>query len=57
MIHYDEVLGNATVDLENCASKTADVVTGTDGLNSKMRDMLLGKKDPRNPTGVMALSS
>jgi salicylate hydroxylase len=44
----------ATVVLYDGRRMTADLVVGADGINSRMREVMLGKKDPPTPTGDLA---
>ncbi|KAI0096249.1 FAD binding domain-containing protein [Nemania sp. FL0031] len=45
---------STTVSLANGQTITADLVVGADGINSKMRDIFLGREDPPVPTGDLA---
>lgn len=50
-----EAEGNsATVVLANGRRMTADVVVGADGINSRMREVLVGHKEAPTPTGDLA---
>lgn len=44
----------ATVVLYDGRRMTADLVIGADGINSRMREVMLGRKDPPTPTGDLA---
>lgn len=44
----------ATAYLQNGQSRKADLVIGADGINSRCREMLLGRPDPPTPTGDLA---
>lgn len=44
----------ATVSLEGGAVMTADLVVGADGINSKLREIFLGRPDPPQLTGDLA---
>ncbi|RFU32120.1 hypothetical protein B7463_g4200, partial [Scytalidium lignicola] len=44
----------ATVVLQNGEEHTADLVVGADGINSRLREILLGKEDPPLLTGDLA---
>lgn len=44
----------ATVVLYDGRTMTADLVIGADGINSKLREVMLGKKDPPMQTGDLA---
>jgi salicylate hydroxylase len=44
----------ATVVLHDGRRMTADLVVGADGINSRMREVMLGRKDPPTPTGDLA---
>ena len=44
----------AAVVLDDGKGMEADLVVGADGINSKMREVLLGRKDPPTPTGDLA---
>ncbi|KAF2498652.1 FAD/NAD(P)-binding domain-containing protein [Lophium mytilinum] len=44
----------ADVVLQNGTRRTADLVVGADGINSKCREILLGKEDPPILTGDLA---
>jgi salicylate hydroxylase len=45
---------SATVSLENGESLTVDLVVGADGINSRMREIMLGREDPPILTGDLA---
>jgi salicylate hydroxylase len=45
---------SATVVLADERRMTADVVVGADGINSRLREVLLGHKDPPTKTGDLA---
>jgi len=45
---------NATVILYDGRRMTGDLIIGADGINSRMREIMLGKKDPPTPTGDLA---
>ncbi|KAI2637441.1 FAD/NAD(P)-binding domain-containing protein [Xylaria nigripes] len=45
---------HATVFLTDGREMGADLVVGADGINSKLRDVFLGKQDPPIPTGDLA---
>ncbi|KZF25830.1 2-polyprenyl-6-methoxyphenol hydroxylase [Xylona heveae TC161] len=44
----------ATVKLENGEQIDADLVVGADGINSRLREIMLGRPDPPTPTGDLA---
>ncbi|KAI1340309.1 FAD/NAD(P)-binding domain-containing protein [Xylariaceae sp. FL0016] len=44
----------ATVVLSNGERLEADLVVGSDGISSKLREVLLGRPDPPTPTGDLA---
>nr|KAK5441286.1 hypothetical protein LTR18_007130 [Exophiala xenobiotica] len=44
----------ATVVLESGDEYVADLVIGADGINSRMREILLGRSDPPTPSGDLA---
>lgn len=46
--------GKCTVGTLDGRKFTADLVVGADGINSKMREMFLGREDPPTPTGDLA---
>lgn len=45
---------SATAVLYDGRRMEADLVVGADGINSRLREVLLGKKDPPTPTGDLA---
>jgi salicylate hydroxylase len=45
---------SATVSLENGESLTVDLVVGADGINSRLREIMLGREDPPILTGDLA---
>ncbi|KAI0869924.1 FAD binding domain-containing protein [Hypoxylon argillaceum] len=45
---------STTVVLANGQTLTADLVVGADGINSKLREIFLGREDPPIPTGDLA---
>src|SRR5450432_3213637 len=45
---------SATVVLCDGRRITADLVVGADGIGSRMREVMLGRKDPPTPTGDLA---
>lgn len=45
---------DATVVLENGESYTADLVVGADGINSRLREIMVGHEDPPTLTGDLA---
>lgn len=45
---------SAAVVLADGTTRTADLVVGADGINSRCREIMLGKKDPPTPTGDLA---
>lgn len=45
---------SATVVLADGRRMTADLVVGADGINSRLREVLLGRKDPPTKTGDLA---
>jgi len=45
---------SATVVLSDGRRMTADLVVGADGINSRLREVMLGRKDPPTPTGDLA---
>jgi salicylate hydroxylase len=45
---------NATLILENGESYTADLVIGADGINSHLREVMVGHEDPPTLTGDLA---
>lgn len=45
---------NATVVLESGEEFVADLVVGADGINSRLREVLMGRPDPPTPTGDLA---
>lgn len=53
-VDFDDDCGTATVKMKDKDSMTADLVIGADGINSRCREILLGKKDPPKRTGDMA---
>ncbi|TVY94299.1 FAD-dependent monooxygenase [Lachnellula willkommii] len=44
----------ATIVLQNGEKHTADLVVGADGINSRLREIMLGKTDPPELTGDLA---
>ena len=44
----------AAVVLDDGREMEADLVVGADGINSKLREVMLGKEDPPTPTGDLA---
>lgn len=50
----NETEGTATVVLADGKRLTADLVVGADGINSRLREVMLGKKDPPVRTGDLA---
>ncbi|KAL4926364.1 uncharacterized protein BDV17DRAFT_293581 [Aspergillus undulatus] len=50
---HDEI-NSATVRIKNQESQTADLVIGADGINSRTREILLGRKEAPHRTGDMA---
>lgn len=46
--------GTCTVHTLDGRAFTADLVVGADGINSKLREVLLGREDPPTPTGDLA---
>lgn len=44
----------AKVMLDDGREMGADLVVGADGINSKLREVMLGKEDPPTPTGDLA---
>jgi salicylate hydroxylase len=45
---------SAAVVLSDGQRMSADLVVGADGINSRMREVLLGREDPPTPTGDLA---
>ncbi|KAF2416535.1 FAD/NAD(P)-binding domain-containing protein [Tothia fuscella] len=45
---------SATVVLENGDRYVTDLVIGADGINSRLREILMGRPDPPTPTGDLA---
>ncbi|KAI1172223.1 FAD binding domain-containing protein [Nemania sp. FL0916] len=45
---------STTVFLADGRTMTADLVVGADGINSKVREVFLGREDPPTPTGDLA---
>lgn len=45
---------SATVVLYDGRTMTADLIVGADGINSRLREVMLGKKDPPTQTGDLA---
>ncbi|OAA60280.1 Aromatic-ring hydroxylase-like protein [Niveomyces insectorum RCEF 264] len=45
---------SATVSIDDGRTMTADLVVGADGINSRLREMLLGRPDPPTLTGDLA---
>lgn len=50
----DETNSTATVKLYDGRELTADLVVGCDGVNSKLRQIMVGHKDPPTKTGDLA---
>ena len=44
----------AKVVLEGGREVEADLVVGADGINTKLREVMLGREDPPTPTGDLA---
>lgn len=51
---FDEESSVARVIIKNQEDQTADLVIGADGINSRCREILLGRKEPPHRTGDMA---
>lgn len=45
---------SATVVLSDGRRITADLIVGADGINSRLREVMLGRRDPPTPTGDLA---
>lgn len=45
---------SAIVVLSDGRRMTADLVVGADGINSRLREVMLGRRDPPTPTGDLA---
>lgn len=45
---------SATVLLSDGRRMTADLVVGADGINSRLREVMLRRRDPPTPTGDLA---
>jgi salicylate hydroxylase len=50
----DEAGGTATVVLADGSKMVADLVVGADGINSRLREVMIGKKEPPVKTGDLA---
>lgn len=53
-LSYDLVKKTVTCSTKNGDKFTADLVVGADGINSKLRELLVGHSDPPSPTGDLA---
>ncbi len=53
-VRVNEARNQASVILHNGEELTGELVIGADGINSKIREILLGKEDPPTPTGDLA---
>ncbi|KAF2270334.1 FAD/NAD(P)-binding domain-containing protein [Lojkania enalia] len=53
-VEYSDDQSKATAVLEDGRRKTADIIIGADGINSRCREILLGKPDPPILTGDLA---
>ncbi|KAL4963448.1 uncharacterized protein BDV14DRAFT_190928 [Aspergillus stella-maris] len=53
-ITFDEERDTATVHIKNQPPQTADLVIGADGINSRCREVILGREEKPHRTGDMA---
>ncbi|KAL4954712.1 hypothetical protein BDW69DRAFT_205031 [Aspergillus filifer] len=53
-ITFDDEDNTATVHIKNRDPQTADLIIGADGINSRCREILLGREDKPHRTGDMA---
>ncbi|KAL4863233.1 hypothetical protein BDV12DRAFT_206706 [Aspergillus spectabilis] len=53
-ISFDDQKSTALVSIQGQEPQVADLVIGADGINSRCREILLGKKEPPHRTGDMA---
>ncbi|KAF9884613.1 hypothetical protein FE257_001435 [Aspergillus nanangensis] len=53
-LQFDKARSTATVLLRDQPDEVADLVIGADGINSRCREILLGRKEPPHRTGDMA---
>lgn len=53
-MRFDKMTSTATVSIKDQPDQVADLVIGADGINSRCREILLGRKEPPRRTGDMA---
>ncbi|KAL4916149.1 hypothetical protein BDW62DRAFT_218885 [Aspergillus aurantiobrunneus] len=53
-IEFDEETSTATVSIRGQDPRVAELVIGADGINSRCREILLGRREPPHRTGDMA---